>query len=552
MEIHLTRHGHTYHRKEESMRTCVAGLCIVFLFCFTAINLEAKTHKPVKNVIILIPDGTGITHMTLSRWYNGGAPLAMDELICGLVRTYSSDAAIADSAPSSSSYATGYKSQTGNIAVMPQVATMFGLTSSDTDAQHQPLATVLEGARLSGRSVGLVATCQFPHATPADFSAHHFNRGAVEYIVEQQVYGMLDVVFAGGYNYLLPEKRKDKEDMLAVLQNNGYSVVRTRDELLTLSRPKVWGLFAPVALAYDLDRPNNEPTLEEMTHKAIELLSKNNTGFFLMVEGSKIDWASHANDPIGVISDFLAFDRAVKTALEFAKKDGNTVVIVLPDHSNGGMSIGNIGSNGNYDELPLSAYIDPLKKATRTAEGVERLAYEKNIPMTDAIAQYYGISDLSEAELTDLKKAEKGDLPYIVGPMLSKRAYIGWTTNGHTGEEVFFGAYHPKGYRPTGVIQNKDVAWYMAEVMGIDLKSLTRSLYIPAETAFTSVGATIHVDSTDEYNPVLVVKKNMLEIRFPANKNIALIDGKTIVLKTLVVHNGKGFYVPEEAVKLFK
>ncbi len=500
----------------------------------------------------MIPDGTGITHTTLSRWYNGGAPLAIDELICGLVRTYSSDAPIADSAPSSSAYATGYKSQTGNVGVMPSIATMYGLTRSDVDPMNRPLVSILEGARLSGRSTGLVATCEIPHATPADFSAHHFNRGNYDAIIEQQVYNSIDVVFAGGYKYLLPETRKDKEDLVSVLKTNGYSVIRTRDELLTTTSRKVWGLFAPKALAYDLDRSAQEPTLEEMTKKAIELLSKNNNGFFLMVEGSKIDWASHANEPIGVISDFLAYDRAVKAALDFAKKDGNTVVIVVPDHSNGGMSIGNSGSDGKYDELPLNEIIDPLKKATLTAEGTERTAYEKNIPLTDAIAQYYGITDLTEDEKNELKTAKKGELPYFIGPMLSKRSYIGWTTNGHTGEEVFFGVYHPAGYRPTGVILNSDVAKYMAEVMTIDLTALNKKLYLPAESTFTALGAVVTIDTTDAENPVLIVKKNTHELRLPANKNIAVLDGKTIVLRSLVVQNGKGFFVPQETVDLLK
>lgn len=534
------------------MKRVVTMFFVALFLLFPVYLTEATSIKPVKNVIILIPDGTGISHMTLSRWYNGGAPLAMDEIICGLVRTYSSDAVIADSAPSGSSYATGYKSQTGNIAVMPEVATMYGLTPSDADPMYQPLATVLEGARLSGRSVGLVATCHFPHATPADFSAHHYSRSAMEYIVEQQVYGMPDVVFAGGYNYLLPEKRKDKEDLRQVLSTNGYSVLHTRTEMLSFNRSKVWGLFAPSALANDFDRPSEEPALHEMTQKAIELLSKNSKGFFLMVEGSKVDWSSHANDPVGVISEFLAFDKAVKIALDFAKKDGTTVVIVVPDHSNGGLSIGNSASNGTYDELPISAVIDPLKKATLTAEGVESLAYEKKISLIEAVTTYYGITDLTDEEKTAIQNTKPGSLPYIVGPMLSKRAYLGWTTHGHTGEEVFFGVYHPKGHRPTGVLQNTDIAHYMESLLGLNLRRLTQELYQPAENILRQKGADVTIDRSDEYNPVLVAKKGIHEYRFPANKNMFFIDGQVKTLRSVVVHNGKAFYIPKEASDLIQ
>ena len=153
----------------------------------------------------------------------------------------------------------------------------------------------------------------------------HFCKTYYNEIAEQMVYQNLDVVFGGGKKYLLPESedgtRVDGENLVDVLKEKGYDFIETRDELIAQKKSKVWGMFASNDMSYEMDRETlhpEQPSLAEMTAKAIELLSQNKKGFFLFVEGSKIDWASHANDPIGVISDMLAYDDAVRVTLEFA------------------------------------------------------------------------------------------------------------------------------------------------------------------------------------------------------------------------------------------
>ena len=202
--------------------------------------------------------------------------------------------------------------------------------------------------------------------------------------------------------------RVDGEDLTKVLDAKGYDFVETRDELLKSKSNKIWGSFAPSALAYDFDRKemsNHEPSLAEMTNKAIDTLSKDEDGFFLFVEGSKVDWAAHANDPIGIISDVLAFDDAVNEALEFAKKDGNTMVIAVSDHGNSGITMGNVNTNGNYPEIPVSAYIDPLKKATMTVEGALKQLNDDRSNMKE-VAELYGLDNLTEAEIEALKTSK--------------------------------------------------------------------------------------------------------------------------------------------------
>jgi len=542
-------------------RSIPIALLLMLLLSTTALGFAVPEmsfeQKQVKNVIMMIPDGMGLPHVTLTRWYKGGELLAMDEIACGLVRTHASDSAITDSAPAATVMATGHKSHTGFIGTLPDIANMPGLAPIKPGEERRPVATILEAARLKGLKTGLVATSQIPHATPAGFSAHYPNRDKYEILIEQQVYNNMDVVFGGGHQYLEPQKRADREDLITTLKDREYQYITTREELLKLKSGKVWGMFAPKDLAYDFDRPQHEPTLAEMTTKAIELLSKDSQGFFLMVEGSKIDWAAHANDPIGVISDTIAFDDAVKAALDFAIKDKNTAVIVAADHFTGGMSIGNLDKN--YDIQHVSAFLDPLKKATLTGEGVEKLINEDKTNIIEVMTNFYGISDLSQDEISAIAGANPGKLNEIVGPMISDRAKLGWTSHGHTGNDVVLYMYHPNDYRYIGVIDNTDINKYMQEVLGLDLSETTEKLFVRAYDAFTAKGAKLEIDTEDAENPVLVVIKDKVEVRFPVNKDIALVDDREIQLPGVVAYTGEydeldinKWYISQAGIELIK
>jgi len=157
----------------------------------------------VKNVIFLLSDGTANEAWPLVRWVKGER-LASDDILSGAIRTYGADSIITDSAPGSTSYATGQKGTDKGIAVYPWHVTITGV-DFDPAKQYVPLATVLEGARLTGRATGIVATSNVQHATPADFTAHTHDRSNYTEIGEQQVYHNIDVVLAGGEQYLLPK-----------------------------------------------------------------------------------------------------------------------------------------------------------------------------------------------------------------------------------------------------------------------------------------------------------------------------------------------------------
>ncbi|MFH1936799.1 MAG: alkaline phosphatase, partial [Bacteroidota bacterium] len=347
---------------------------LISLFC------SVSAQEKVRNLIVMIPDGTSSNILSLARWYKFGAcpanncRLAIDLHICGMVSTYNSDSPIGDSAPTGSTYATGHLSNTGFVATYPvSTGKEKDLIEVDPLRAYHPLFTILEAARIQGKSTGLVVTCEFTHATPAGFSAHTPFRDDEEAIAIQMVHNNLSVVFGGGLQYLDPARRKDGLDLFNVLRLRNYRLVTARDEFETLTPVDtlVYCLFSEDYLPNDLDRdPEKVPSLAEMTRKAIKILSENPKGFFLMVEGSKIDWAAHQNDPVGTITEYLAFDDAVKEAMDYANRDGYTAVVIVPDHGTSGISLGNSRSSSNHDVLPIHDLLQPLSNCKKTVEWI--------------------------------------------------------------------------------------------------------------------------------------------------------------------------------------
>ncbi|MHB0880300.1 alkaline phosphatase [Paenibacillus sp. SEL1] len=511
----------------------------------TAMAVEKDTS--IKNVIILIPDGMANDATALARWYKGSS-LTLDSMASGMVRTHSADAPIADSAPAGTAFATGHKSHTGYVGVLPDEATMPGQQPIAAGDAKKPVASILEASKLAGKSTGIIATSEIMHATPADFTAHYPDRKNYDALSMQQAYNGVDVVLGGGGKFLEAAGRKDGQDLVAQIKDQGYDFVTTPEGLKKSTSSKLWGSFSPEALAYNLDRDaSKEPSLAEMTSKAIDVLSKNDKGFFLMVEGSKVDWAAHANDPTGIISDVLSFDDAVKVAVDYAKQNQNTVVVAVTDHGNGGLTIGSSDTTSNYDKTPLASFIDPLKKAKLTGEGLEAKLNADRSNIKEVLSTYFGITDLTDEEVKTIKDAKEGSMNYAVGPIISKRANIGWTTGGHTGGDVVLYTYAPNGDRPTGVIDNTDVNKYMTRVLGLDLDTVSKQLFVPAKAAFEAKGAKFTVDTK-----VITVTQGSNKLELPVYKNIATLNGKNTTLNGVVVFNGVDYFVPQQAIDLIQ
>ncbi len=517
--------------------------CIILLGSVGCTEMKAEQPKtePPRNVIMMVMDGTSSGAVTLARWYKG-RDLALDQILTGGVRTYSAESAITDSAAAATALATGNKTDEHYIGLLPSKITTPGKQDENPKHALMPVANVLEGAKQVGKATGIVATSEIQHATPAGFSTHVLSRKQQEDIAEQQVFQDIDVVLGGGTVHLT--NRKDQEDLQKVIKENGYQWVDTRSELQKANGTKIWGSFAEKSLAYDIDRPAtkpSEPTLAEMTNKAIQTLSKDEDGFFLFVEGSKVDWAAHNNDIVGMISDVLAFDEAVKEAVRFAEKDGNTMVIAVTDHGNSGISMGNRQTSRSYAHTPVESFIQPLKKAKRTIEGAMQ-DLEPDRSNIKQVAQLYGLDDLSNNELTMLKNSNH--VGADLSAMLAKKAQLGFTTGGHTGEDVFLYAYGPS--HPSGYLENTELPEKMAAFMGFNLEKLSQSLFINAKDAFQKQGYVTKMDHSKKYNPVFVATKKDVSIEIPANKNIITVNGKPHSLNGVSIFNGSEFFVSEQ------
>ncbi|MFJ7738240.1 alkaline phosphatase [Lysinibacillus sp. NPDC097287] len=538
------------------------SLALASTMVLSSLNIaqpEVHAAKKPTNVIMLVMDGSSNNAITLSRWYKGES-LALDDILTGAVRTYSAESAITDSAPAATALATGHKSNAKYIGILPSIINSPGLEQITKEDAFKPVANVLEGAKQKGKATGIISTSEIQHATPASFSAHVKNRKQYDDIAEQQVYQNIDVVLGGGLESLAPgptkKARKDGENLLSVLKDKRYTFVQTREELLQSQSDKLWGSFALGALAFDFDRKAtaiNQPTLAEMTGKAIETLKKDKDGFFLFVEGSKVDWAAHNNDTIGMISEILSFDDAVKVAIDFAKEDGNTMIIAVTDHGNSGITMGNANTTHTYSSIPVSAYIDPLKKATMTIEGALSQLKTDRSNLVE-VAALYGLDNLTRDEFATLNSAR--NLGSKMVEMLANRANISFTTGGHTGEDVFLYSYGPS--KLTGLVENTDIALAMARFMGFDLGKLTNHLYVPATKSLTAKGFTTNIDVSDATNPKYIAKKGTLTVTIPVNKNIAIfeqvstngeVSTKTQTFNTINIYNGTDFYVSEKLLK---
>ncbi len=539
---------------------------LFLLFIFFASITFAKEVKPVKNVILMIPDGTSIGVYSSARWYkvynNMGDALHVDPYFTGTVSTFSSNAPIGDSAPTTSCYMTGIPSRSGYISTYPVHDPGNDLYPIDSTMAYQPLATILEASRIeNNKATGLVVTCEFPHATPADCAAHHYNRGNYNALAPQIAYQNLDVMFGGGNRILT-------DDIKQHFQNNGTTLIQDdRAAMLNYEGDNpLWALFGDRALPYDLDRdPEVTPSLSEMTEKAIEILSKKENGFFLMVEGSQVDWAAHGNDPVGIITEYLAFDKAVGKAIEFAKKDGETAVVILSDHGNSGITIGKAECKG-YDKLTLEQLFGEVSKYKNTASGIEQKLI--NVKPEDMKAEFkkHTDIDLNDEELKSLlssKNYKEGDYMEVANSpnmtnnivkLMNSRMCFGFTTGGHTGEEVLLAAYHPDGDVPMGHLKNTEINDYLFKVSGLKtpLPEMTQRIFAKHNEVFAGLKYTIENKDTDI--PVLVVENKKNTLRVPAFSSVATLNGKSFDLGSVTVYIDKNdtFYLPQDLADKLK
>ena len=282
-------------------------------------ELSTEPNLP-KNIIFMIGDGMGVAQIQAAMTANGNKLNFERFTYNGFSKTSSSSSYITDSAAGATAFSIGEKTYNGAIGV-----------DSDTVSQK----TILEYAEEAGLATGLVATSAITHATPAAFIAHQPSREMGEEIAADFLNIDIDVFIGGGKDHFT--NRSDSIDLTESLKESGYQIIFDQTNLDQIQKGKLAALFSPGGMP-PFSKGRGE-MLVPSAMKAIELLSKNENGFFLMIEGSQIDWGGHDNDIEYVVSELLDFDNTIGQVLDFAESDGNTLVIVTADHETGGLTL---------------------------------------------------------------------------------------------------------------------------------------------------------------------------------------------------------------------
>jgi alkaline phosphatase len=311
----------------------IAIISVIFISWIPSESSKAKLSPKIKNVIFLIGDGMGVATLYAGMSVSDH-PLNIERCpVSGLQKTFSSDNYITDSAGAGTALASGSKTKNGVIGL---------------DAQGKPVKSILEIAKENGLSTGMVVCTTVTDATPASFVAHDASRGNAESIAKDFLSAGIDVFIGGGYKYF--GKRSDKVNLIDSLQKKGFEVDTTMSMVTGSNAKKLAGLVYPDQVPYRLKGRGD--MLPVASKKALEILSKNKKGFFLMIEGSHIDHGGHDNDQAVLVDEVLDFDQAVGAALDFAEKDGNTLVVVTADHETGGITI--VGGNMKDHSVKLN------------------------------------------------------------------------------------------------------------------------------------------------------------------------------------------------------
>lgn len=432
-------------------------------------------NKKAKNIIFLVSDGmsSGTLNMAdlyLSRKFGKGSnwlELYKDNRVNrALMDTASASSIVTDSSAASSSWGSGFRVKNGALNV---------------GAKGEMYLPIWQKFKKSGKMAGCVTTVPITHATPAGFCINSKSRNSQDDIAEQYLALGFDIMMGGGNQYFASDKRKDKKDMYAAFKANGYQVAKSRAEMMATSNTKpVLGVFAEDGLPYSVDQnsdaelKNSVPTLAEMTQKAIDRMKNHPKGFVLQVESGKVDWAAHANDISGLLQDQVAFDDAIKIAINFAEKDQNTLVIITTDHGNAnpGLIYGK-EADTNFDSLQkytkTNEWILNAIHADSTVAKVREIIDFANggtISEEDAktVLGYYGGLHKEEGGLYNYKK-----LPYESFAQMQKKSNsVGWISMNHSSDYVELAMYGPGSELLKPFVKNTDLHYLMLQAAEVE------------------------------------------------------------------------------------
>ncbi len=423
---------------------------------------EQAKKKEAKNIIFCVADGMAMSVPTIvndirlartgkqSYWCS---LLSEPYATVGLQATRSLSSVVTDSSAASSTWGCGRRIWNGQVNMFPDGTS---------------LRTLGQIVKEKGMKVGLVTTTTATHATPSGFVASIANRGNEAGIAVQYLEREVDVVLAGGDRFFSPTVRTDKRDLYGDFANAGYKVVKDRASMTGLKAPKLLGVFSNSHVPYTIDRDDSAdiqakvPTLAEMASCAIENLRGSSNGFLLQIEGGKVDHAGHAADVAGMVFDQMAFEDAVKVAVDFALQDGETLVIITADHATGGPALNGSGDEywdstaGMMSIMNAKGSFDivmPKLRANATLAGVK-----------DVVKAMYG-HEIKEAEAQALVDSMANKHPLMVSEftrtinmtlaaVLSNYCKVGFTCQNHTSDHVLVTAVGPGSEQCGGLTEN--------------------------------------------------------------------------------------------------
>lgn len=444
-------------------RRSLLGVGAAGLVGIPALSFSAgapKSRRKPKNIIYCVSDGMPISITTLVNSYHQAKfgklspwmELMTDpEAVNGAQRTSSLSSLVTDSAAASSSWGSGVHIWNGALNMLPD---------------GRPLKSLFQLLQPKGVLTGLVTTATITHATPAGFSINSQKRDDEAGIAQRYLELQPHVLMGGGARFFVPTSRSDKKDLPAEFQKLGYTYVKNRRELLDAKGGKLIGLFSPSHMPYTIDVLNtpgmtlSTPTLADMSRAAIRELSKGSNGFLLQIEGAKIDHAGHANDIGAMIYEQIAFEEAVKAALEFAREDGETLVVITADHCTGGPALNGIGSEygdstaGLEKVFGFTSSQGPMFDAIGskpTAADVQGIVEAKmSIKLTSEEAGFVAMIAGGEKAGPGFS----GDKGAALAMVLKKYTGIGWTSQNHTSDHTLVTAFGPGAEAFGGYTEN--------------------------------------------------------------------------------------------------
>ncbi len=426
-----------------------------------------------KNIIMLISDGmsTGTLNMAdlyLSRLHGKSSHWIQlykeNRMSRALMDTASANSIVTDSAAASSAFGGGVRVKNGSLNISPE---------------GKEILPIWQKFKKAGKKAGCVTTVPVTHATPAGFCVWNKSRNAQAEIAETYLEQEFDVLLGGGDQYFHSEKRKDGKNMFEAYQNKGYQVVHSRSEMLNVPSDKpLLGVFDHDALPFTLDWNSSKelqkkiPTLAEMSQKAINCMQSNPEGFVLQIEGGKVDWAAHANDISALIHDQIAFDEAIKVAVDFAERNNDTLVIITTDHGNAnpGVIYGKAANEG-FDSIgkytQTNEWLLNRIDADFSTQQIRELVQEVNgFVLTDEESVYiqsfyHGLE--KEEGLYNYRK-----LPFqAFSEMQKKNNSIGWISMDHSADYVEMAMMGPGSERLKPFVKNTDIHALMLDAAGV-------------------------------------------------------------------------------------